>query len=304
MSSRGTTVLRTERPQQMLAVSTERSCDCAPNHINCLSPKEWLKAQIGVWQFFYEGRDVRDKDVHPATYPIALSTRCIELFTHRGELVLDPFVGSGTTLVSARDTDRNAVGFDLHPGYIELCKQRLSQQRLLANSEQLAICDDARNIPEHLPEESVSLILTSPPYANLLNRPRKNKSRRGPERHNRQYQRVEQYSQDERDLGTLPLERYAEQMAKIFEGLLPLLRPKAHCVVDVPDMWWENERVTIHIALTEALRSVGYELRNTIIWDRTNIVNRVGIFGWPSNYITMGVTFEYLLDFWRPPADG
>lgn len=286
----------------MLDVGTDRTCDCPPKHINCLSPKEWLKAQIGVWQFYYEGRDIRDKDLHPATYPIALATRCIELFTHRGELVLDPFVGSGTTLVSARDTDRNAVGFDLHPKYIELCNQRLSQQQLLSDAKQLAICDDARNIPKHLPEQSVSLILTSPPYANLLNRPRKNKSRRGPDRRNRQYQRVEQYSQDERDLGTLPLERYAEEMGGIFKGLLPLLRPKAHCVINVPDMWWENERVTIHIAVVEALRSVGYELRNTIIWDRTNIVNRIGIFGWPSNYITMGVSFEYLLDFWRPPA--
>ncbi len=65
-------------------------------------------------------------------------------------------------------------------------------------------------------------------------------------------------------------------------------------------MWWENTRITIHVSVIEALRSVGYELRNTIIWDRTNIVNNIGIFGWPSNYITMGTTFEYLLDFWRP----
>jgi DNA modification methylase len=304
VSQQSTAGLSTQQIEQALDVHTERTCDCPANHINCLTAKEWLKAQIGVWQFYYEGRDIRDKDVHPATYPIALSTRCIELFTHRGELVLDPFVGSGTTMVSARDTDRNAVGFDLHPGYIDVCKERLSQQQLLADSEQLPICADARSIPDYLPEESVSLILTSPPYANLLNRRRKNKSRRGPDRKNSQYQRIEQYSQDERDIGTLPLEQYAEEMASIFEGLLPLLRPKAHCVVDVPDMWWENERITIHMALTEALRSVGYELRNTIIWDRTNIVNRVGIFGWPSNYITMGVTFEYLLDFWRPPADG
>src|SRR2546422_5371223 len=54
-----------------------------------------------------------------------------------------------------------------------------------------------------------------------------------------------------------------------------------------------------YFSLIEALRSVGYELRNIVIWDRTNIVNRIGIFGWPSNYITMGTTFEYLLDF-RP----
>src|SRR5207247_4475218 len=59
------------------------------------------------------------------------------------------------------------------------------------------------------------------------------------------------------------------------------------------------QRVTLHIGLVEALRKIGYELRNIVIWDRTNIVNRIGIFGWPSNYITMGTTFEYLLDF-RP----
>jgi DNA modification methylase len=92
-------------------------------------------------------------------------------------------------------------------------------------------------------------------------------------------------------------------MGDIFERLLPLLKVKGHCVINVPDMWWENERITIHISLVEELRRRGYELRNIIIWDRTNIVNRIGIFGWPSNYIAMGVTFEYLLHFWRPPRN-
>lgn len=287
---------------RLIEIGTERTCHCPDNHLNCLSPKEWLKAQIGVWQFYYEGRDVRDKNLHPAAYPIALARRCIELFTHRGELVLDPFVGSGTTLVAARDAQRNAVGFDLSPQYIHLCQERLAQEALVGECQQLAVCDDARSIPQYLAPESVSLILTSPPYANLLDRPRKNKSRRGEARFNEQYLRVEQYSHDERDLGTLPLEQYGAAMADVFGALLPLLRPKAHCVVNVPDMWWDNERITVHMTVIEALRAVGYELRNIIIWDRTNIVNRVGIFGWPNNYITMGVTFEYLLDFWRPPS--
>ena len=276
-----------------------RLCDCPPNHLNCMTAKEWMKSQIGVWQFNYEGRDIRDKSLHPATFPLSLARKTIELFTHKGELVVDPFVGSGTTLVAAQDAERNAVGFDLLSQYIELSESRLLPM-VLGPARQHAIQEDARNIPSHLAEESVSLIITSPPYANLLNRKRKNKSRRGDQRKNGQYQKVEQYSQDPRDLGTLRLEEYCAQMAAIFAGLLPLLRPKAHCVVNVPDMWWENESITIHIALVEALRAVGYELRNTIIWDRTNIVNRIGIFGWPSNYITMGTTFEYLLDFWRP----
>jgi DNA modification methylase len=212
---------------------------------------------------------------------------------------LDPFVGSGTTLVAAKDTNRNAVGFDLQKKYVDLCKQRLKQKELFNNAKQIAIEDDARNIAKYFNPETISLIWTSPPYANLLNRERKNKSRR--DRNNAQLGKVEQYSQDGRDLGTMSLEEYALAMGDIYESLLPLLRPKAHCVINVPDMWWENKRITIHVSLIEELRRRGYELRNVIIWDRTNVVNGIGIFGWPSNYITMGVTFEYLLDFWRPP---
>ena len=279
----------------------KRLCTCPDSYLSCLPPKEWIKAQLGVWRFSYEKRDIRDKDIHPATFPIALAKRVIELFTHEGELVLDPFVGVGTTLVAAQDLNRNAIGFDLQPQYIEIAEKRISNNSLFRTTSQIAVCDDARNISSYIAPGIVKLIFTSPPYANLLNRPRLNKSRRSSERKNRQYLRVEQYSQDPRDLGTLPVELYTDEMAKIFASLLPLLRPDGHCVIDVPDMWWQDQRITIHIALVEALRNVGYELRNIIIWDRTNIVNRIGIFGWPSNYITMGTTFEYLLHFRKPP---
>jgi len=285
-----------------IPVGCQRTCSCPDNHLNCMSAKEWIKSQLGVWQFNYEGRDIRDKSLHPATFPIALAKRVIELFTHEGELVLDPFVGSGTTLVAAQDLNRNALGFDLHHRYIELCRKRLANNNLFNRAQQVAICDDAINIDRYVSPDSVSLIWTSPPYANLLNRERKNKSRRGNERLNQQFGKIEQYSQDPRDLGTMPLEVYTTAIGDIFERLLPLLRVRAHCVINVPDMWWENERITIHVALIEELRRRGYELRNVIIWDRTNIVNRIGIFGWPSNYITMGTTFEYLLDFWHPPV--
>jgi len=281
-----------------LNIEIGRLCSCPPTHINCMTAKEWLKSQLGVWEFFYEGRDIRDKTLHPATFPISLARQVIKLFSHKGELVLDPFVGSGTTLVAALDEDRNAIGFDLQQKYVDLSESRLKERSLFGKTNQIAICDDARRIPTYLAPESAALILTSPPYANLLNRKRKNKSRRV--RDNGQLGKVEQYSQDPRDLGTLALDEYAREMGAIYEGLLPLLKPRGHCIINVPDMWWENQRITIHIALVEELRKRGYELRNIIIWDRTNLVNQIGIFGWPSNYITMGVTFEYLLDFWRP----
>lgn len=284
---------------QPLNINHQRTCDCTANKLNCLTAKEWIKRQLGVWQFSYEKRDIRDKTLHPATFPLQLARQVIQLFTHAGELVLDPFVGSGTSLVAASDTGRNAVGFDLKAEYVALATRRVKESgNLFGETRQIAVADDARNITQYLAPESLSLIWTSPPYANLLNRKRKNKSRR--DRDNGQLGKVEQYSQDDRDLGTMALGAYSDAMGGIFEALLPLLRPKGHCVINVPDMWWENERITIHVSLIEELRRRGYELRNIIIWDRTNIVNQIGIFGWPSNYITMGVTFEYLLDFWRP----
>ena len=294
--------MATAAVKKYLDIGTERSCNCPPTHINCMTAKEWLKSQLGVWEFYYEGRDIRDKALHPATFPISLATHVIKLLSHEGELVLDPFVGSGTTLVAAKGMNRNCVGFDLQQRYVDLAHSRITDEGLFSTARQLAICDDARNISEYLPPESVSLLFTSPPYANLLNRKRKNKSRRN--RDNGQLGKIEQYSQDPRDLGTQSISDYTSEMGSIFERLLPLLKPKAHCVINVPDMWWENSRITIHISLVEELRRRGYELRNIIIWDRTNLVNQIGIFGWPSNYITMGVTFEYLLDFWRPPDGG
>jgi len=284
-------------------ISYKKTCSCPESHINCLTAKEWVKNQVAIWQLSYEKRDIRDKDIHPAVFPIALPKKCIELFTHQGELVLDPFVGIGSTLVAARDLCRNAVGFDLNKKYVDYANERISEQQLdfKDNAKQIAICDDAINIPEYLNEETVSLCITSPPYANMLNHKRLNKSIRSDLRQNKHYKKIQQYSDDPRDLGTMRIEEYTKQLAKIYKGILPLLRPKAHCVININDLWEDNHRYPTHVYIIGAMENVGYELRNIIIWDKRNLVNKVGIFGWPSNYITLSTTFEYILDFWRKP---
>ena len=165
--------------QKKLPIGFKRLSDTAESHINDMTAKEWLKCQLGVWEFYYERRDIRDKNLHPATFPISLANRVLELFSCAGELVLDPFVGSGTTLISAQELNRNAVGFDLQKKYIELCQNRLGNNTsLFSKTWQVAINDDARKIEKYLKPESVKLIWTSPPYANLLNRKRKNKSKK------------------------------------------------------------------------------------------------------------------------------
>jgi len=289
-----------KQKSKKLDIPFKKTCQCPTNHINCLNAKQWMKNQVAIWEFSYEKRDIRDKNIHPAVFPIGLPSKCIELFTHKGELVLDPFVGIGTTLVAARDLERNAIGFDLNNKYINFTKKRLSQSRLFSKTKQVAICDDSIHIPDYLEENTISLSITSPPYANMLNRPRANKSLRGNLRNNQHYGKVQQYSKNPRDLGTMEPKKFAESLGEIYERILPLHKPKAHCVINITDLWWENKRIPVHLYIIEALKKAGYELRNTIIWDRRNLVNKAGIFGWPSNYITLGTTFEYILDFWRP----
>ncbi len=276
-------------------IGYERLCDCKKGNLSCIEPREWMKNQIGVWNFKYEPRDIRDKKIHPATFPIEMASRVIEQFTHKGELVLDPFVGSGTTLLSAKDLNRNAVGFDLKQEYVTLANERVKENQRI--TKQIAICDDARNIAQYIKPGTVKLVFTSPPYANILNRERKNKSRRGDLRTNEQYGKVEQYSQDPRDLGTLEAEDFENAIREIFEKMKPVFAPKAHILINITDAWIDGKRVPLHINIINAMRTSGFEFRNTIIWDRRNIVNKIGIFGWPSSYITMGTTFEYILDF-------
>ncbi len=284
-------------------IGFKKTCSCPDTHINCLTAKEWVKNQVAIWQLSYEKRDVRDKDIHPAVFPIALPKKCIELFTHQGELVLDPFVGIGTTLVAAKDMYRNAVGFDLNEKYIDYANERINEQQLNFNdsTKQIAICDNALNIPEYLNEETVSLCITSPPYANMLNHERLNKSIRSDLRQNKYYKKNQQYSNNPEDLGTMSIEEYLKKLSEIYKGILPLMRPKAHCVINVNDLWEDNHRYPLHSYIIESLEKIGYELRNIIIWDKRNLVNKVGIFGWPSNFITLSTTFEYILDFWRRP---
>lgn len=259
-----------------------------------------MKSQVAIQEFYYEGRDLRDKDLHPAVFPIALPSHFIKLFTHEGELVLDPFVGIGTTLIAARDLKRNAVGFDLKKEYIELAKKRLAQTTLTEETRQIPICDDALNIPKYLEDESLTLSVTSPPYANMLNHQRLNKSMRGDLRQNEHYLKVQQYSAHPRDLGLMSHEEYSDALTGIYEGIFPLMRPKGHVVINVNDVWEHNRRYPTHLYVLKAIEKAGFEFRNTIMWDKRPLVNRVGIFGWPSNFITLGTTMEFMLDFWKP----
>ena len=72
-----------------------------------------------------------NKKAHPAQHPIKLVTRCIGFVTKPGDLVLDPFIGSGTTAVACKELGRNFVGFEIDEAYCKIAEKRLEQQTLI-----------------------------------------------------------------------------------------------------------------------------------------------------------------------------
>ncbi len=84
---------------------------------------EFMEATLDVWEIPAESAT---RVGHPAPFPVALVERCIQLFTYEGDVVLDPFMGSGTTAVAAVNTSRHYVGYDTDAGYVRQARERVS----------------------------------------------------------------------------------------------------------------------------------------------------------------------------------
>jgi site-specific DNA-methyltransferase (adenine-specific) len=89
-----------------------------------IETEEFLEATLDIWEIPSESAR---KIGHPAPFPIALPRRLIELYTYRDDLVLDPFIGSGTTALAAIETGRHYVGFDTDDSYLAIARQRIAE---------------------------------------------------------------------------------------------------------------------------------------------------------------------------------
>lgn len=112
-----------------------------------LTKDEWNEYFSGHWSFTGE-----KQAVHLAMFPEELPRRLIRMFSFVGDSVLDPFLGSGTTILAAKNLGRNSIGFEINRNFIEIIKNKLNsdQQDAMADYEYIKASEIERNFKDRL----------------------------------------------------------------------------------------------------------------------------------------------------------
>tara|TARA_E500000331_G_scaffold278151_1_gene271025 strand:- start:2345 stop:3181 length:837 start_codon:yes stop_codon:yes gene_type:complete len=90
-----------------------------------IEKEEFMESTLSIWNI----SPARAKKIgHPAPFPVELAKRFINLYSFKNDLILDPFIGSGSTAIAARLLDRDYIGYELNPDYVAITKSRLEDE--------------------------------------------------------------------------------------------------------------------------------------------------------------------------------
>lgn len=117
-----------------------------PHVPHLLTSDEFMEATLDVWDIPPESAK---RVNHPAPFPVELPERLIKLYTYKDDLVLDPFLGSGSTLVAAARTHRRGAGYDMDPAYVEIARERVRSE--LAGHVREETVDETVDVPDDRP---------------------------------------------------------------------------------------------------------------------------------------------------------
>lgn len=252
------------------------------NRLNDLKPREWIKFQKS---WFVHDPPPRRKDakLHPAKFPETLAQEFIEFFTKADQTVLDPMLGTGSTLIACIRSGRNGIGIELSPRYAELATRLVERERGPLASEHLraeVIQGDAADLPSfNLPP--IDYVFTSPPYWNMLHA-----KGAGTQKHRRKDDALDvTYSEDPADLGNIEdYDEFLERLVAIYSTLREVLRPRAYLTIIVKNVKKGGKIYPLAWDLGRQLGQI-YTLKDEKIWAQDNI--RLAPYGmgnaWVSN---------------------
>lgn len=270
---------------------------------NGLSTQDWTKNSRSVWNDVSSPRS-KNALKHGATFPKKLSDRIISIYSSENDLVLDPFLGTGTTVLSALELGRNAIGFELSNEFYNIALESLKEiESNLFNSKERnysIIQGDCVELIDKLEDNSISLTFTSPPYADLIHKVIDDRSNRHKKStfviNNNSTTRI--YSSHKKDLGNMEFKSYIKAVKNIMKKLYLKIKPNGYNIWVVKDYRDTKNKVPyidLHSNIAQAGIEAGFKYHDLIIWDQ-NERRKLVLLGYPSVfYVNQNHSFIVVL---------
>lgn len=251
------------------------------NKLNDLTGKEWLKLTKSFWMS-EKCSDDKAAFAHPAPFLIKDIEKLISFFTKKGMIVLDPFMGSGTTSIAAYNLGRTGVGMDLSNNYKELALSRFNEKGMRESDYTYLIGDSTTQL-KTLGE--VDYIVTSPPYHNILKNTskglRNDNSHKGYRNGSRQG--VEYYSDLPNDLGNQSTyEKFLNLLKMVMHQCFDMLKADKYCSIIISDFTVDKKEICVQADIVKLMCEIGFEFIGTTVLLQDN--KPLYPFGYPYSY--------------------
>lgn len=252
---------------------------------NGLTAKEWASLSRNVWNDVSSSRKKKHLD-HGATFPEKLINRLISIYSKEGDLILDPFLGTGTTLEACKNTGRNGVGIELNEVFFPHIEEIINQTSLDKKTVLKAVNDDCRNLLKYVDEETVQLMVTSPPYANFIHKSVEDREKT----HKKSLitfdnnSCVKPYSDKDVDFGNLDYSDFLNGILTLMKNLYKVTKKGGYNVWIVKDYRDTKNKVPyipFHSDIASIGEEAGFKYHDLIIWDQ-NEQRSLVVLGYPS----------------------
>lgn len=204
-----------------------------------------------VWSFPKRGNWATHNGRFRGNFAPQIPRNLICRYSKIGDIILDPMVGGGTTLIECRLTGRNAIGRDINPDIVKIARKTMHFKRPnnIPESNYSIRVDDARKL-NGIKDESIDLIIAHPPYADII-----------------------KYSDGkiEGDLSNIhDIDEFCDEMKKVAEECIRVLKPKKCCAILIGDTRRKKYYVSLAYRVMQEFLNAGFKLKEDIIKHQWN----------------------------------
>lgn len=242
-----------------------------------MQPEKFEQEKTTVWDFPVRGAWATHKPDYRGNFAPQIPRNVILNYSDDGDIVLDPMVGSGTTLIEARLLNRNAIGYDVNQNAVNITSERI-QFEMKGNAKQVVRLGNAQNLPEK--DASVDLVIAHPPYANIV----KYSDGKNPD--------------DLSSISSLP--KFLDALEIAVKEMYRVLKPGRFCAILIGDTRKGQHYIPLsHFVLQRCLRT-GFVLKEEVIKTQHNTTHAPRWSASAKHYKFYLIMHEHLFIFRKP----